>query len=116
MSPAELKIKGGTEDWFVGWFGFNGPLRLYISQYQAVSQTGRKKREKIDERKKKFKQSPPAPTASAIDPWPGTRPRRDTSILMISRNIRFKGVIWKIIPKLSLLPLLIWSTSTSVLI
>ena len=28
---------------------------------------------------------------------------------MMGRNIHFKGVIWKIIPKLSLLPLLIWS-------
>ena len=30
---------------------------------------------------------------------------------MIGHNIRFNGVIWKIIPKLSLLPLLIWSTA-----
>ena len=29
--------------------------------------------------------------------------------LMMGRNICFKGVIWKIIPKLSVLPLLIWS-------
>ena len=29
---------------------------------------------------------------------------------MMGHKIRFKGVIWKIIPKLSLLPLLIWST------
>ena len=29
---------------------------------------------------------------------------------MMGHNIHFEGVIWKIIPKLSLLPLLIWST------
>ena len=29
---------------------------------------------------------------------------------MMGHNICFKGVIWKIIPKLSHLPLLIWST------
>ena len=29
---------------------------------------------------------------------------------MMGHNICFKGVIWKIIPTLSLLPLLIWST------
>ena len=29
---------------------------------------------------------------------------------MMGCNIRFRGVIWEIIPKLSLLPLLIWST------
>ena len=29
---------------------------------------------------------------------------------MMGPNIGFKGAIWKIIPKLSLLPLLIWST------
>ena len=29
---------------------------------------------------------------------------------MMGRNIRLKGVIWKIISKLSLLPQLIWST------
>ena len=32
------------------------------------------------------------------------------TVLMMGRNISFKGVIWKIIPKLSLLPLLNWST------
>ena len=30
---------------------------------------------------------------------------------MMGRNMRFKGVIWLIIPKLSLLPILIWSTA-----
>ena len=29
---------------------------------------------------------------------------------MTGRNICFKGVLWEIIPRLSLLPLLIWST------
>ena len=29
---------------------------------------------------------------------------------MIGLNIRFKGVIWKVIPKLSLLLLLAWNT------
>ena len=37
--------------WLVGCFGFNGPLRQYFSLYRVVSQRGRKKREKIDERK-----------------------------------------------------------------
>ena len=31
-------------------------------------------------------------------------------VLMMSHNICFKGVMWKIIPMLSLLPLLIWNT------
>ena len=56
-------------DWLVGCFGFNGPLRQYFSLYQAVSHRGRKKREKIDERKN-VQTSPPAPTASAIGPCP----------------------------------------------
>ena len=30
---------------------------------------------------------------------------------MMSHNIRLKGLIWKIIPKLSLVPLLIWSST-----
>ena len=29
-------------------------------------------------------------------------------ILVMGRDMSFKGVIWKIIPKLSLLPILIW--------
>ena len=37
----------------VGCFGFNGPLRLYFSLYQAVpSERGVKNREMIVERKK----------------------------------------------------------------
>ena len=36
--------------------------------------------------------------------------RLNEMVLMMGYNIHFKGVIWKIIPKLSLLPLLILST------
>ena len=56
-----------THDWYwlISYFGFNDPLRQYFSLYRAVSQRGRKKRKKIDERKM-FKQPPTAPTASAI--------------------------------------------------
>ena len=43
---------GNAKDWLVGWFGLNGPLRQYFSLYWTVSQRGRKKREKIDERTK----------------------------------------------------------------
>ena len=32
--------------WLAGYFGFNGPLRQNFSLYWAVSQRGRKKREK----------------------------------------------------------------------
>ena len=35
-----------------GYFGFNGPLRHYFSLHLAISQRGRKKTKKIDERKK----------------------------------------------------------------
>ena len=35
---------------------------------------------------------------------------------MMGHNIHFKGVIWKIIPKLSLLPLLIWDTGECLII
>ena len=55
--------------WLVGCFGLNGPLRQYFSLYRAVSQRGRRKREHIEERKN-VQTSPPAPTASAIDPCP----------------------------------------------
>ena len=37
--------------WLISYFGFNDPLRQYFSLYRAVSQRGRKKRKKIDERK-----------------------------------------------------------------
>ena len=42
-----------THNWIllVSCVGFNGPLRQYFSLYRVVSQRGRKKREKIDERK-----------------------------------------------------------------
>ena len=39
--------------------------------------------------------------------------RLSETVLMRGQNVHFKGVLWKIIPKLSLLPLLIWSTVTS---
>ena len=34
--------------------------------------------------------------------------RLGKTILVMGRDMSFKGVIWKIIPKLSLLPILIW--------
>ena len=55
--------------WLVGCFGFNGPLRQYFSLYRAVSQRERERGERIDE-KKMSKPPPPAPTASAIGPYP----------------------------------------------
>ena len=42
---------GWLVGWLVGCFGFNGPLRQYFSLYRAVSQRGRKRRERIDESK-----------------------------------------------------------------
>ena len=48
----DQSIWGRKFDWLVGCFGFYGPLRQYFSLYRAVSQGGRKKLEKIDERKK----------------------------------------------------------------
>ena len=63
----------------VGCLGFNDPLRQYFSLYRAVSQRGRKKRQKIDKRKN-VQTSPPAPTASAIGPCP--------TIIQISRTPR----------------------------
>ena len=35
----------------VGCFGFDGPLRQYFSLCRAVSDRGRRKKEKIDDRK-----------------------------------------------------------------
>ena len=29
-----------TMNWFVGWFGLNGPLRQYFSSYRAVGWSG----------------------------------------------------------------------------
>ena len=39
--------------------------------------------------------------------------RLGETVHMMGRNIRFKGAIWKIIPKFFLLPLLIWSTEVA---
>ena len=36
----------GNGDWFVGCFGFNGPLRQYFSLYRAVSQREGERKEK----------------------------------------------------------------------
>ena len=36
--------------------------------------------------------------------------RLNETVLMVGYNICFKGVLWKIIPKLYLSPLLIWNT------
>ena len=36
--------------------------------------------------------------------------RLSETVLMRGHNLRFYGEIWKIIPKISLLPLLIWSS------
>ena len=63
---------------FRGW-GVYGPLRQYFSLYWSVSRRGRKKEEKIDERKN-AKQPPSAPAASAIGPCP--------SIIQINRTPR----------------------------
>ena len=41
---------------------------------------------------------------------PALEPSLGETALMMGHNICFKGAIWKIIPKLPLLPLLIWST------
>ena len=54
----------------VGCFGFNGPLRQYFSLYRAVSQREGERGEKGWLRVKMSKQTPPAPTASAVGPCP----------------------------------------------
>ena len=74
VRPLDKSQLSSKKHWFlVGWLGgglgFNGPFRRCFRLYRAVSQTRRKKREKIDERKN-AKQPPPAPTASAIGPCP----------------------------------------------
>ena len=47
-----LNYKTTKQDWLVGCFGLNGPLRQYFSLYRAVSQRqGERKREMIGERK-----------------------------------------------------------------
>ena len=42
--------------------------------------------------------------------------RTGETVLMMGLNIRVKGVIWEIIPKLFLLPLLVWSTALPIII
>ena len=54
----------------VGCFGFNGPLRQYLSLYRAVSQREGEREEKEQMKVKMSKQPPPAPTASAAGPCP----------------------------------------------
>ena len=51
----------GLEGWLVGCFGFDDPLREYISLY--LPERGRKKRKLTDE-KKSVQTTPPAPIAS----------------------------------------------------
>ena len=58
--------------WLVGCFGFNGPLKLYFNLYRAVSQREAERGENGKKRIKMSKQPPPAPTASAVGPCPGT--------------------------------------------
>ena len=63
-----------------GWLlGFNGLLGLYLSLYRAISQRGRKKRVKIDDRKK-CSNIPSSPTASEIGLYP--------TIIQISWTLR----------------------------
>ena len=54
----------------VGCLGFNGPLRQYFSLYRAASQREGEREEKGKMREKMSTQPPPAPTASAVGPWP----------------------------------------------
>ena len=63
----QILIERKFLDGLVGCFGLIGPLRQYFSLYRIVSQTGRKKREQIDERKMSKKPSP-EPTARAVGP------------------------------------------------
>ena len=65
--------------WLVSCLGFNGPLRQYFSLYRAVSQSEKEKRKDRQE-KKNVQTTPPAPTASAIDPC--------LTIIQISRTLR----------------------------
>ena len=48
---SELQISGGIEDWLVGCFELNGPLRQYFNLYRASSQREGERREMIDQRK-----------------------------------------------------------------
>ena len=69
-------VKKKGFDWLVGCLGFTGPLTQYFSLYRVISLRGRKKREKITERKN----VQTSPTASAIGPCP--------TIIQISRTPR----------------------------
>ena len=66
-----------TDDWIwlVSCFGFNGPLRQYFSLNRTVSQRGRKKREKIDERKK-FQTTPTHTLCKRNTPLPYYYPNK----------------------------------------
>ena len=66
LHPADFSLMC----WFIGCFGFNGPLRQYFSLYRAVSQRDGERGEKGQMRVKMAKQPPPAPTASALGPCP----------------------------------------------
>ena len=65
---------------------YNGRLRQYFCLYRIVSQRGRKKRKKVDERKNVQTNPPLAPTASAVCPCP--------AIIQISRLARHWMVCW----------------------
>ena len=41
------------QNWLIGCFGFNGPLRRYFSLYRAVSQREGERGERIDENNKR---------------------------------------------------------------
>ena len=57
--------------WLSGCLGFNGPLRQYISLYQAIShREGDRRENDIQEKKCPKMQPPPAPTESPIGPCP----------------------------------------------
>ena len=63
-------MPGRPTIWFVGCYGFKGPLRQYFSLYRAVSQREGEREEKGQMRVKMSKQPPSAPTASAAGPCP----------------------------------------------
>ena len=50
IAPKNLRLVL-IQDWLVGCFGFNGPLRQYFSLYRAVSQREGERRERLDESK-----------------------------------------------------------------
>ena len=65
--------------WLVGCFGLNGPLRQYFNLYRSVSLREGERREMIDE-SKMSKQPPPTSTINAVGPCP--------IIIQISRTPR----------------------------